>query len=86
MGITKVYIMTGSQIKLSSYKHSVFYINSIIKELVKYGLNIETKIGGKFDDNLLFSMNFDYFVPSEDRYCLLIKELNQKINPDFKII
>jgi len=86
MGITKVYLMAGAHIKLPSYKYSTYYINKIVEEIEKVGLQVELKLGGSPDDDLLFSMNFDYFIPSEGQYCRLIKELNQKINPDFKII
>ena len=86
MGITKVYLMAGAHIKLPSYKYSTYYINKIVEEIEKAGLQVELKLGGSPDDDLLFSMNFDYFIPSEGKYCRLIKELNDKINPDFKII
>ena len=86
MGITKVYLMAGAHIKLPSYKYSTYYINKIVEEIEKAGLQVELKLGGSPDDDLLFSMNFDYFIPSEGQYCRLIKELNQKINPDFVII
>jgi len=86
IGITKVYLMAGAHIKLPSYKYSTYYINKIVEEIEKAGLQVELKLGGSPDDDLLFSMNFDYFIPSEGQYCRLIKELNQKINPDFKII
>ena len=86
MGITKVYLMAGSHIKLPSYKYSIYYINKIVEEIEKAGILVELKLGGYPDDDLLFSMNFDYFIPSEGQYCRLIKELNQNINPDFTII
>ena len=86
MGITKVYLMAGAHIKLPSYKYSTYYINKIVEEIEKAGLQVELKLGSPPDDDLLFSMNFDYFIPSEGQYCRLIKELNEKINPDFKII
>ena len=86
MGITKVYLMAGAHIKLPSYKYSIYYINKIVEEIEKAGLQVELKLGGSPDDDLLFSMNFDYFIPSEGQYCRLIKELNQKINPDFVIL
>lgn len=86
MGITKVYLMAGSHIKLLSYKYSTYYINKIVEEIEKAGLQVELKLGGSPDDDLLFSMNFDYFIPSEGQYCRLIKELNEKINPNFTII
>jgi len=86
MGITKVYLMAGAHIKLPSYKYSTYYINKIVEEIEKAGLQVELKLGGSPDDDLLFSMNFDYFIPSEGGYCRLIKELNEKINPDFVII
>lgn len=86
MGITKVYLMAGAHIKLPSYKYSTYYINKIVEEIEKAGLQVELKLGGSPDDDLLFSMNFDYFIRSEGQYCRLIKELNQKINPDFVII
>jgi hypothetical protein len=86
MGITKVYLMAGSHIKLTSYKYSTYYINKIVEEIEKVGLQVELKLGGSPDDDLLFSMNFDYFIPSGGQYCRLIKELNEKINPDFVII
>ena len=86
MGITKVYLMAGAHIKLSSYKYSTYYINKIVEEIEKAGLQVELKLGGSPDDDLLFSMNFDYFIPSDGQYCRLIKELNEKINPDFVII
>ena len=86
MGITKVYLMAGAHIKLPSYKYSTYYINTIVEEIEKAGLQVELKLGGSPDDDLLFSMNFDYFIPSEGQYCRLIKELNEKINPDFVII
>ena len=86
MGITKVYLMAGAHIKLPSYKYSTYYINKIVEEIEKAGLQVELKLGGGPDDDLLFSMNFDYFISSEGQYCRLIKELNEKINPDFKII
>lgn len=86
MGITKVYLMAGAHIKLPSYKYSTYYINKIVEEIEKAGLQVELKLGGSPDDDLLFSMNFDYFIPSEGQYCRLIKELNEKINPDFTII
>jgi hypothetical protein len=86
MGITKVYLMAGAHIKLPSYKYSIYYINKIVEEIEKAGLQVELKLGGSPDDDLLFSINFDYFISSEGQYCRLITELNQKINPDFKII
>jgi len=86
IGITKVYLMAGAHIKLPSYKYSIYYINKIVEEIEKAGLQVELKLGGSPDYDLLFSMNFDYFIPSEGQYCRLIKELNEKINPDFKII
>ena len=86
MGITKVYLMAGAHIKLPSYKYSTYYINKIVEEIEKVGLQVELKLGRGPDDDLLFSMNFDYFIPSEGQYCRLIKELNEKINPDFTII
>lgn len=86
LGITKVYLMAGAHIKLPSYKYSTYYINKIVEEIEKVGLQVELKLGGSPDDDLLFSMNFDYFIPSEGQYCRLIKELNQKINPDFVIL
>lgn len=86
MGITKVYLMAGSHIKLPSYKYSTYYINKIMEEIEKAGLQVELKLGGSPDDDLLFSMNFDYFIPSEGQYCKLIKELNQKINTNFTIL
>uniref|UniRef100_A0A6C0LDC6 Uncharacterized protein n=1 Tax=viral metagenome TaxID=1070528 RepID=A0A6C0LDC6_9ZZZZ len=85
MGITKVYLMAGAHIKLPSYKYSTYYINKIVEEIEKAGLQVELKLGGSPDDDLLFSMNFDYFIQSEGQYCRLIKELNEKINPDFVI-
>ncbi len=86
MGITKVYLMAGAHIKLPSYKYSTYYINKILEEIEKAGLQVELKLGRSPDDDLLFSMNFDYFIPSEGKYCRLIKELNERINPDFTII
>ena len=86
MGITKVYLMAGAHIKLDNYKYSTYYINKIVEEIEKAGLQVELKLGCSPDDDLLFSMNFDYFIPSEGQYCRLIKELNEKINPDFVII
>jgi hypothetical protein len=86
MGITKVYLMAGAHIKLPSYKYSTYYINKILEELQEVGIDVELKLGGSPDDDLLFSMNFDYFIPSEGQYCRLIKELNEKINPDFTIL
>jgi hypothetical protein len=86
MGITKVYLMAGAHIKLPSYKYSTYYINKIVEEIEKAGLQVELKLGGSPDDDLLFSINFDYFIPSGGQYCRLIKELNEQINPDFKII
>jgi hypothetical protein len=86
MGITKVYLMAGAHIKLPSYKYSTYYINKIVEEIEKAGLQVELKLGRSPDDDLLFSINFDYFIPSEGGYCRLIKELNEKINPDFIII
>lgn len=86
MGITKVYLMAGAHTKLQSYKYSTYYINKIVEEIEKAGLQVELKLGGSPDVDLLFSMNFDYFIPSEGQYCRLIKELNEKINPDFVII
>jgi len=91
MGITKVYLMAGAHIQLPSYKYSTYYINKIVEEIEKAGLQVELKLGGSPDDDLLFSMNFDYFIPScrglrGGQYCRLIKELNQKINPNFTII
>ena len=86
MGITKVYLMAGAHIKLPSYKYSTYYINKIVEEIEKAGLQVELKLGGSPDDDLLFSMNFDYFIPSEGQYCRLIKELNKKINPNFTVI
>jgi len=86
MGITKVYLMAGAHIKLPSYKYSTYYINKIVEEIEKAGLQVELKLGRSPDEDLLFSMNFDYFIPSEGQYCRLIKELNEKINPDFTII
>ena len=86
MGITKVYLMAGAHIKLPSYKYSTYYINKIVEEIEKAGLQVELKLGRSPDEDLLFSMNFDYFIPSEGQYCRLIKELNEKINPDFVII
>ena len=86
MGITKIYLMAGAHIKLDNYKYSTYYINKIVEEIEKAGLQVELKLGGSPDDDLLFSMNFDYFIPSEGQYCRLIKELNEKINPDFVII
>ena len=86
MGITKVYLMAGAHIKLPSYKYSTYYINKIVEEIEKVGLQVELKLGGSPDDDLLFSMNFGYFIPSGGQYSRLIKELNEKINPDFTII
>ena len=86
MGITKVYLMAGAHIKLPSYKYSTYYINKIVEEIEKAGLQVELKLRGSPDDDLLFSMNFDYFIPTEGQYSRLIKELNEKINPDFTII
>ena len=86
MGITKVYLMAGAHIKLLSYKYSTYYINKIVEEFEKNNIIIELKLGGSPDDDLLFSLNFDYFIPSEGQYCRLIKELNEKINPDFIIV
>ena len=86
MGITKVYLMSGAHVKLPSYKYSTYYINKIVEEIEKADLQVELKLGGCPDDDLLFSMNFNYFIPSEGQYCRLIKELNQKINPDFVIL
>lgn len=86
MGITKIYLMAGAHIKLPSYKYSTYYINKIVEEIEKAGLQVELKLGGGPDDDLLFSMNFDYFIQSEGQYCRLIKELNEKINPDFVVL
>ena len=86
MGITKVYLMASAHIKLPSYKYSTYYINKIVEEIEKAGLQVELKLGNSPDDDLLFSMNFDYFIPSEGQYCRLIKELNEKINRNFVII
>lgn len=86
MGITKVYLMAGAHIKLPSYKYSTFYINKIVEEFQEAGIEVELKLGQDPDQDLLFSMNFDYFIESHGQYCRLIKELNQKINPDFTII
>ena len=86
MGITKVYLMAGSHLKLPSYKYSTYYINKIVEEIEKAGLQVELKLGGSPDEDLLFSMNFDYFISSEGQYCRLIKELNQKINPNFVVL
>ena len=78
--------MAGAHIQLPSYKYSTFYINKIVEEFQEAGIEVELKLGQGPDDDLLFSMNFDYFIESHGQYCRLIKELNQKINPDFKII
>lgn len=86
--IKKVYLMAGSHIKLKSYKYSTYYINKIVEEIEKAGLQVELKLGSSPDEDLLFSMNFNYFISSSktSTYCRLIKELNQKINPDFVIL
>lgn len=86
LGITKIYLMAGAHIQLPSYKYSTYYINKIVEEIQKEGLEVELKLGAAPDDDLLFSMNFDYFIPSEGQYCKLIKELNEKINTNFTII
>jgi hypothetical protein len=86
MEITKIYLMAGAHIKLDNYKYSTYYINKIVEEIEKAGLKVELKLGSGPDEDLLFSMNFDYFIPSTGQYCRLIKELNEIINPDFKII
>lgn len=86
VGITKVYLIAGAHIKLPSYKYSTYYINNVVEEIKKMGLQVEIKLGGNPDDDLLFSMNFNYFVPSRGQYCRLIEELNKKINQDFVIL
>tara|TARA_E500000178_G_C17038017_1_gene764592 strand:- start:4204 stop:5043 length:840 start_codon:yes stop_codon:yes gene_type:complete len=86
MGITTVYIIAGSHIKLPNYKYSTYYINKIMEEITKAGIQVKLKLGGSPDDDLLFSINFDYFIMSVGEYCRLIKELNNKINSNFTII
>ena len=83
---TKIYIIAGSHIDLQTYKYSTYYINKVKEIFENYDINVELKLGGSPDDDILFSMNFDYFIPSIGQYCRLIKELNELINPNFRIL
>lgn len=82
----KIYIIAGSHIELETYKYSTYYINKIKELFENNDINVELKLGGSPDDDLLFSMNFDYFIQSKGQYCRLIRELNELINPNFKIL
>ena len=40
----------------------------LLSKIEKAGLQVELKLGGSPDYDLLFSINFDYFIPSEGEY------------------
>lgn len=86
LGINKIYIISGSHIKLDNYKYSQYYLNKIIEVFENENIKCYKIIGNNPDNDLLFSMNFNYFIPSSGGYTKLIKELNTKINPNFLLI
>jgi hypothetical protein len=86
LGIINIYIICGAHIKLDNYKYSTYYLNEIIKIFESYDFKIYLKIAQHPDNDLLFSMNFNYFVPSYSRYSDLIKDINIRNNSNFSII
>lgn len=86
LGIINIYIICGSHIKLNDYKYSTYYLKEIIKIFEDYGFKIYTNIGKSPDEDLLFSMNFNYFVPSYGQYSSIISDVNKKNNKKFNII
>lgn len=84
--ITNIYIICGSHIKFNNYKYSTYYLNEIIKIFKSHNLNVYTKIANLPDEDILFSMNFNYFIPTYGQYSNLIKDINKKNNKDFIII
>lgn len=85
-GIINIYIICGAHIKLNNYKYSTYYLNEIIKIFKSYDFKIYIKMAQHPDNDLLFSMNFNYFVPSHGMYSKLISDVNKKNNNNFIII
>lgn len=86
LGIINIYIICGAHIKLDNYKYSTYYLNEIIKIFESYDFKIYLKMAQHPDNDLLFSMNFNYFVPSHGMYSKLISDVNKKNNNNFIII
>ena len=86
LGIINIYIISGSHIKLNDYTYSTYYFKEIIKIFESYNFNIYINIAKSPDKDLLFSMNFNYFLPSYGQYSYLISDINKKNNKDFNII
>lgn len=86
LGIINLYIICGAHIKLNDYKYSTYYLKEIIKIFKDYDLNIHLNISKHPDEDLLFSMNFNYFVPSYGQYSNLISDINKRNNKNFNII
>jgi hypothetical protein len=84
--IMNVYIICGAHVKFNNYKYSTYYLNEIIKILKSYGLIVYKKIAHSPDEDLLFSMNFNYFIPTYSGYSQLIIDVNKRNNKDFNII
>jgi len=86
LNIKKIYIICGAHIKLKNYNYSIYYIKKIKNIFNDAKIDVILKIANHPDIDLLFSMNFDYFIPSNGQYSRLILDVNKKINYNFKIL
>lgn len=85
-GINNLHIICGAHVKLKNYDYSNLYLNEVIDFFKENNFNIELKYAQKADDDLLFSLNFDYFIPSNGQYSRLITDINKYINHKFKTL
>ena len=86
LNINKLYIFCGSHKIYDNYKHSTWYLYKIINIFENNNINCELIYGRTADEDILYSLNFNYFIPSKGNYSKLIKDINFKINTNFKII
>lgn len=80
-GIKKITIIAGSHFELPNYKKSCEYIMSI-KILAEkyYGLSVELKLGGDPDEDVIYMVNAQHFVPSRGWYSKMINTLRNYRN------
>ena len=69
-----------------NYKYSTWYLYEIINIFESNGINCKLIYGRTADEDILYSLNFNYYIPSKGYYSMLIKDINLKINSNFQII
>ena len=84
--IKYIYIIAGSHIKLKSYKNSTFYLNTIIDLFKENNIKVFLQLGKTPDEDILFSLNFNYFIKTEGNYSKFIEECLKLFNKNIKII